>query len=107
MKRLAALLGLSLFASFAAADGTPGAGHAAQRFSLDLDGAAAYYQLTVPQPVYAASRRDDLGDVRIFNGAGEPVPYSLDAPATAAPAVPPTRTPVHWFPLPPARADNG
>ncbi|WP_416269160.1 DUF3999 domain-containing protein (plasmid) [Burkholderia cepacia] len=102
MKRLAALLGLSLLASFAAADGPP-----AQRFSLDLDGTAAYYQLTVPQPVYAASRRDDLGDVRIFNGAGEPVPYSLDAPAAAAPAVPPTRTPVHWFPLPPARADNG
>ncbi|MET3822671.1 hypothetical protein ACVK00_001469 [Burkholderia sp. PvR073] len=105
MKRLAALLGLSLLASFAAADGTPGAGRVAQRFSLDLDGSAAYYQLTVPQPVYAASRRDDLGDVRIFNGAGEPVPYSLDAPA--APAVPPSRTPVHWFPLPPARADNG
>ncbi|EMD9443533.1 DUF3999 family protein, partial [Burkholderia cepacia] len=72
MKRLAALLGLSLLATFAAADGPP-----AQRFSLDLDGTAAYYQLTVPQPVYAASRRDDLGDVRIFNGAGEPVPYSL------------------------------
>ena len=53
--------------------------------SLDLDGTAAYYQLTVPQPVYAASRRDDLGDVRIFNGAGEPVPYSLDAPTAAAP----------------------
>ncbi|VWB66555.1 membrane protein [Burkholderia lata] len=107
MKRLTALFGLSLLASFAAADGMPGAGHAAQRFSLDLDGTAAYYQLTVPQPVYAASRRDDLGDVRIFNGAGEPVPYSLDAPAATVPAVPPTRTPVHWFPLPPARADNG
>ncbi|AOR70961.1 hypothetical protein BBJ41_25995 [Burkholderia stabilis] len=107
MKRLAALLGLSLLASFAAADGTPGAGRVAQRFSLDLDGSAAYYQLTVPQAVYAASRRDDLGDVRIYNGAGEPVPYSLDAPVAATPAVPPTRTPVHWFPLPPARADDG
>ncbi|KUY52109.1 DUF3999 domain-containing protein [Burkholderia sp. RF2-non_BP3] len=105
MKRLAALLGLSLLTSFAAADGTPGAERVAQRFSLDLDGSAAYYQLTVPQAVYAASRRDDLGDVRIFNGTGEPVPYSLDAPTAAA--VPPSRTPVHWFPLPPARADDG
>ncbi|QND97455.1 hypothetical protein SY91_04905 [Burkholderia cenocepacia] len=107
MKRLAALLGLSLLASFAAADGAPNAGRVTQRFALDLDGSAAYYQLTVPQPVYAASRRDDLGDVRIFNGAGEPVPYSLDAPAAAAPAVPPSRAPVHWFPLPPARAEHG
>ncbi|AFQ49670.1 DUF3999 domain-containing protein [Burkholderia cepacia] len=105
MKRLAALLGLSLLASFAAADGTPGAERVAQRFALDLDGSAAYYQLTVPQAVYAASRRDDLGDLRIFNGAGEPVPYSLDAPAAAA--VPPLRTSVHWFPLPPARSDDG
>ncbi|KGB93917.1 MULTISPECIES: DUF3999 domain-containing protein [Burkholderia] len=107
MKRRAALLGLSLLASFAAADGAPNAGRAMQRFALDLDGSAAYYQLTVPQPVYAASRRDDLGDVRVFNGAGEPVPYSLDAPAAAAPAVPPSRTPVHWFSLPPTRAEHG
>ncbi|WP_175699579.1 DUF3999 domain-containing protein [Burkholderia ambifaria] len=105
MKRLAALLGLSLLTSFAAADATPGAERVARRFSLDLDGSAAYYQLTVPQAVYAASRRDDLGDVRIFNGAGEPVPYSLDAPAAAA--VPPSRTPAHWFPLPPSRTDDG
>ncbi|MCA3931972.1 MAG: DUF3999 domain-containing protein, partial [Burkholderia sp.] len=61
MKRLAALLGLSLLASFAAADDVPNAGRVTQRFALDLDGSAAYYQLTVPQPVYAASRRDDLG----------------------------------------------
>ncbi|KML46861.1 membrane protein [Burkholderia cepacia] len=107
MKRLAALLGLSLLASFAAADGAPDAERVAQRFSLDLDGSAAYYQLTVPQPVYATSRRDDLGDVRIFNGADEPVPYSLDAPAAATPAVPRSRAPVHWFPLPPVRTDNG
>ncbi|WP_412023796.1 DUF3999 domain-containing protein [Burkholderia cepacia] len=107
MKRLAALLALSLLASFAAADGTPDAQPGAQHYSLDLDGSAAYYQLTVPQPVYAASRRDDLGDVRIFNGADEPVPYSLDAPAAATPAVPPSRAPVHWFPLPPVRANNG
>ncbi|MDN8036299.1 DUF3999 domain-containing protein [Burkholderia vietnamiensis] len=106
MKRLAALLGLSLLTSFAAAGGPPGAERVARRFALDLDGSAAYYQLTVPQPVYAGSRRDDLGDVRIFNGAGEPVPYSLDAPATTAAAVPPTRTPAHWFALPHTRGND-
>ncbi|HDR9249177.1 DUF3999 domain-containing protein [Burkholderia vietnamiensis] len=106
MKRLAALLGLSLLTSFAAAGGPPGAERVARRFALDLDGSAAYYQLTVPQPVYAGSRRDDLGDVRIFNGAGEPVPYSLDAPATTAAAVPPTRTPAHWFALPRTRGND-
>ncbi|KVE96180.1 DUF3999 domain-containing protein [Burkholderia vietnamiensis] len=106
MKRLAALLALSLLTSFAAAGGPPGADRVARRFALDLDGSAAYYQLTVPQPVYAGSRRDDLGDVRIFNGAGEPVPYSLDAPATTAAAVPPTRTPAHWFALPRTRGND-
>ncbi|WP_175921806.1 DUF3999 domain-containing protein [Burkholderia latens] len=104
MKRLAALLGLSLLTSLAAAGDTPGAERVARRFALDLDGSAAYYQLTVPQAVYAASRRGDLGDVRVFNAAGEPVPYSLDAPSAAA--VPPSRTPVRWFPLPPARTDD-
>ncbi|WP_261509679.1 DUF3999 domain-containing protein [Burkholderia multivorans] len=103
MKPFAALLALSLSTSFATADAATPAERVAQRFALDLDGSAAYYQLTVPQAVYAASRRDDLGDVRVFNGADEPVPYALDARAAAAPAAPPSRAPVHWFALPPAR----
>ncbi|MGS0897422.1 DUF3999 domain-containing protein [Burkholderia stagnalis] len=107
MKPLAALLGLSLLTSLMAAGAAPAEPRVAQRFALDLDGSAAYYQLTVPQSVYAASRRDDLGDVRVFNGAGEPVPYSLDAPTAATPAAPPSRLPVHGFPLPPARTDDG
>lgn len=91
MKPFAALLALSLSTSFATADAATPAERVAQRFALDLDGSAAYYQLTVPQAVYAASRRDDLGDVRVFNGADEPVPYALDARAAAAPAAPPSR----------------
>ncbi|MGU7774845.1 DUF3999 domain-containing protein [Burkholderia sp. MR1-5-21] len=100
MKPLVALLGLSALASFAsfAATGIARAdAPVAQRFALDLDGSAAYYTVTVPPAVYAASRRNDLGDLRVFNGAGEPVPYSLDAPAAAEP--PPQRHPVPWFPL--------
>ncbi|PMS09046.1 DUF3999 domain-containing protein [Trinickia caryophylli] len=72
----------------------------AHRFALTLDGPAAYYTLAVPPSVYAASRSEDLSDVRIFNGAGEPVPYSLDAPR--APAAAPTLRDLKWFSLPQA-----
>ncbi|CAB3713785.1 hypothetical protein LMG24238_04360 [Paraburkholderia sediminicola] len=73
----------------------------AQRFALELESGAAYYSVPLSAPVYAASQRNDLGDVRVFNGAGEPVPYSLDAPRESARAPATLRT-VHWFPLPPA-----
>ncbi|MFM0503119.1 DUF3999 domain-containing protein [Paraburkholderia caffeinilytica] len=73
----------------------------AQRFALELESGAAYYSVVLPAAVYAASQRSDLGDVRVFNGAGEPVPYSLDAPRESARA-PATMRPVRWFPLPPA-----
>ncbi|AFT85797.1 DUF3999 domain-containing protein [Paraburkholderia phenoliruptrix] len=75
----------------------------ARRFALQLDEGAAYYSVTVPAAVYAASQRNDLGDLRIFNGAGEPVPYSLEAPREPA-RTPPSLHPVRWFPLRPAPA---
>ncbi|QQC64742.1 DUF3999 domain-containing protein [Paraburkholderia ginsengisoli] len=71
----------------------------AQRFSIQLEDGAPYYSVTLPAAVYAASQRSDLGDVRIFNGAGEPVPYALDAPREPA-RMPPTLRSVRWFPLP-------
>lgn len=77
------------------------ADHFAQRFALQLEEGAAYYSVTLPAAVYVASDRGDLGDVRVFNGAGEPVPYSLDA-ARELTRVPPTLHAVNWFPLPPA-----
>ena len=73
----------------------------ALRFALELESGAAYYSVPLPAAVYAASQRNDLGDVRVFNGAGEPVPYSLDAPRESVRAPATLRT-VHWFPLPPA-----
>ncbi|WP_027798763.1 DUF3999 domain-containing protein [Paraburkholderia dilworthii] len=75
----------------------------ARRFVLQLEEGAAYYSVTLPAAVYAASQRNDLGDVRILNGAGEPVPYSLDAPREPARAAP-TLRPARWFPLRPASA---
>ncbi|HYS64412.1 MAG TPA: DUF3999 domain-containing protein [Paraburkholderia sp.] len=77
------------------------AGHFAQRFALELEDGAAYYSVMLPAAVYAASQRSDLGDVRVFNGAGEPVPYSLDAPREPA-RTPPALRPARWFPLPTA-----
>ncbi|CAE6710959.1 hypothetical protein R69927_03616 [Paraburkholderia domus] len=73
----------------------------AQRFALELDSGAAYYSVTLPAAVYAASQCSDLGDVRVFNGAGEPVPYSLDTPREPS-RTPATLRPVRWFPMPPA-----
>jgi hypothetical protein len=73
----------------------------AQHFALQLAGGAAYYSLTLPAVVYAASERADLGDVRIVNGAGESLPYSLDTPRVLARMQPRLRS-VNWFPLPPA-----
>ncbi|WP_454825422.1 DUF3999 domain-containing protein [Paraburkholderia xenovorans] len=76
-----------------------------QRFTLQLDEGAAYYSVTLPAAVYAASQRGDLGDVRIFNGAGESLPYALSVPREPA-RTPPTLRPVHWFPVPPAAAKS-
>jgi len=75
----------------------------ARRFALQLQEGAAWYSVTLPAAVYAASQRNDLGDVRVFNGAGEPVPYSLEAPREAA-RTPPSLRAVRWFPLRPATA---
>jgi hypothetical protein len=94
MKRFWIWLGLCLWASMSVAADD----HFTQRFALDLNGNAAYYTVNLPQAVYAASLRGDLGDLRVYNGSGEPVPYSLDAPRM--PEGPPQRHIVPWFPLP-------
>ncbi|NKJ48680.1 hypothetical protein CIC12_18435 [Burkholderia sp. SG-MS1] len=83
------------------------ADHFAQRFALQLEDGAAYYSVTLPATVYAASQRNDLGDVRVFNDAGEAVPYSLDTPREPARPAPALRA-VSWFPvLPAAPGGNG
>ena len=41
----------------------------------------ALYVLRLPEAVYRHAVRVDLGDLRVFNGAGEPVPYALRQPA--------------------------
>jgi hypothetical protein len=46
-------------------------------YMLKVQEEGAVYSLPVPNEVYRAVRRADLGDIRIFNGAGEEVPHAL------------------------------
>ena len=45
-------------------------------WALDADGSAALYEVTLPAAAYRGASRADLADVRVFNGAGEVVPYA-------------------------------
>jgi hypothetical protein len=49
----------------------------AHGLTLRLTGQSALYQLEVPRAVYEGVTRVDLGDVRVFNGAGEVVPHAF------------------------------
>ncbi|MCX7893697.1 MAG: DUF3999 domain-containing protein [Burkholderiales bacterium] len=63
-----------------------------------IDGKSAVYSFAIPPAVYAGTVRADLGDLRVFNAAGEAVPFAFvprTAGAVAAPA--PVRVPL--FPL--------
>lgn len=44
---------------------------------LQFNGQDAIYQTTLPLSVYQHTVRSDLGDLRVFNGAGEMVPHML------------------------------
>ena len=47
---------------------------------LNTTGNSAFYHLSVPAEVYQGVTRPDLGDLRIFNGQGQVVPYELKLP---------------------------
>ncbi|MFC7421130.1 DUF3999 domain-containing protein [Iodobacter arcticus] len=46
--------------------------------ALVLSTSSPFYRLDVPLSVYQFSQRADLGDLRVFNAAGELVPYALE-----------------------------
>ncbi len=50
---------------------------------LATSGPEALFQLDLPQAVYEGVLRADLGDLRVFNAAGEPVPHAF-VPRTVA-----------------------
>ena len=43
---------------------------------IEASGSEALYDVTLPPAVYQGVTRRDLGDVRVFNGAGEVVPHA-------------------------------
>jgi hypothetical protein len=49
---------------------------------LTVDGRDALYVAELPLAVYAGSVADSLADLRVYNGAGEIVPYALRSVAT-------------------------
>lgn len=53
--------------------------------SLTFDGSEPYYQIALPDDVYAQSVWPDLRDVRVFNGQGQNLPFAwVPPPARAA-----------------------
>ena len=45
--------------------------------TLLTDRDTPYYELDIPEQVYQSAARDDLGDIRVFNGAGQVVPHGF------------------------------
>ena len=47
---------------------------------VNTSGKNAFYELELPLEIYQKSTRRDLGDIRVFNGAGQVVPHALRRP---------------------------
>lgn len=69
--------------------------------TIETPGKASAYRVALPADVYRKTVRTDLGDIRVFNARGEPVPYSL----TRAPVESPLREPAKRLPLFPLKGD--
>ena len=65
---------------------------------LTVEPNGALYGLELPEVVYNGITRGDLGDLRIFNAAGEVLPHVLQRPTTPV-AKPPAPLVVPLFPL--------
>lgn len=97
VKALFAVCALPLGA--VAAEPPPALGRFEWRQALRLERAGqAVYRFELPAAVHAGTRRPDLGDLRIFNGAGEVVPHAfVDYEAPAAVEV--LRRELKFFPI--------
>jgi len=65
---------------------------------VEVDGSEALYEIDVPASVYQGTTRGDLGDLRVFNADGEPVPFALE-PRPPQRAQTPRPVAVKYFPL--------
>ncbi|MCZ7018976.1 DUF3999 family protein, partial [Salmonella enterica] len=65
---------------------------------LTVSGEGPWYRLELPLAVQLSARQADLGDVRVFNAAGEPQAYALSR-QSAQRTESRTVADVKWFPL--------
>ena len=91
-----------------------GAAHAAERVAefalhatLVFAPGHAIYQVELPLAVHQAARRADLGDLRVFNGAGEVVPHALRAVTSEARDEPPLDAAIFPYRAAPKAAELG
>ena len=87
---------VSLLAACAALGQSPG--DFAFRLPVRAEGEHAFLRLEIPDAVYEGIVRADLGDLRLFNGDGEIVPYAFVPRATPVATASPRRT-LAIFPL--------
>ena len=74
---------LPLLFAWTAAIAAPPPEEFALRVPLQTPGAATWYRFGLPLTLQMQAHEADLRDLRVFNGAGEAVPYSMTA-ATAS-----------------------
>ena len=65
---------------------------------IDVPGGTAIAAMSLPEQVYDSASRTDLGDIRVFNAGGEPVPHMIRYALTRS-AEAPWRS-LTFFPLP-------
>lgn len=104
LRPLLALLAAACFASSAVADALQpedfGWGQ-----HLHTSGTDPFYRLPLPETVYRSAAHADLRDVRVFNSAGEQVPFALiGEPYTSTAAA--QRTELKAWRLPAAASDD-
>jgi hypothetical protein len=75
-------LGLSLASAGALAETAAAPGDFAYGMPISTPGSAAAYRMAIPLDVYAKATQEDLRDIRIFNAAGEVVPYEIQQAPT-------------------------
>ncbi len=91
------MLWMTAFGAGMAHADAPKPGDFARGVRLKTEGAAPIYRLALPDALYRVATRDDLGDVRVFNGAGAPVSHVLIRPRVAETAA--ERVDLPFFPI--------
>ncbi|WP_313421002.1 DUF3999 family protein, partial [Stenotrophomonas sp.] len=75
--------------------------HYAEQWPLSLSSAqSGAYRVVLEPAIYRRAGRADLGDLQVFNAAGQALPSALLAPDQPL-AQPPVQRELPWFALPP------